>query len=55
MVGRSRGRRSVTSVSGLFDKKRQKSSNTWCFDAQCFYVLIFTPDDGVTEHRNMSG
>jgi hypothetical protein len=27
----------------------------WCFDAPCFYVFIFAPYDGATEHRNMSG
>jgi hypothetical protein len=31
----------------FFDKGR--------FNDQCFYVFIVTPDDGVTEHRNMSG
>jgi hypothetical protein len=27
----------------------------WCFNDQCFYVFSVTRDDGVTEHRNMSG
>jgi hypothetical protein len=26
----------------------------WYFEAQCFYVFIFTPEDGATKHRKMS-
>jgi hypothetical protein len=30
-------------------------STIWCFDTQWLYVFIFTPNDGATEHQNMSG
>jgi hypothetical protein len=27
----------------------------WCFNVQCFYVFSVSPDDGATQHQNMSG